>query len=114
MAASNGSRRSNSARTPSKATPAVKTAAKPKPVAVSATARPAPKGSAASPAKDQPQSRALQTAQATRPEVVIPIAFEQIERRAYEIWLERGRPAGQDMEHWAEAERQLQGRFVTS
>jgi hypothetical protein len=32
---------------------------------------------------------------------------EQIARRAYEIFIERGQPAGQDLEHWLEAERQL-------
>lgn len=33
---------------------------------------------------------------------------EQIARRAYEIFIERGQPAGQDLAHWLEAERQLQ------
>jgi hypothetical protein len=32
---------------------------------------------------------------------------EQIARRAYEIFIERGQPAGQDLEHWLEAEKQL-------
>jgi hypothetical protein len=32
---------------------------------------------------------------------------EQIARRAYEIFVERGQPDGQDLEHWLEAERQL-------
>lgn len=32
---------------------------------------------------------------------------EQIARRAYEIFVERGQPAGQDLAHWLEAERQL-------
>jgi hypothetical protein len=32
---------------------------------------------------------------------------EQIARRAYEIFVERGQPAGRDLEHWLEAERQL-------
>ena len=32
---------------------------------------------------------------------------EQITRRAYEIYVERGRPEGQDLEHWLEAESQL-------
>jgi hypothetical protein len=33
---------------------------------------------------------------------------DQIARRAYEIFEQRGRPAGCDLEHWLEAERQLQ------
>jgi hypothetical protein len=32
---------------------------------------------------------------------------EQIAQRAYEIFIERGQPAGQDLAHWLEAERQL-------
>jgi hypothetical protein len=32
---------------------------------------------------------------------------EQIARRAYEIFIERGQPAGQDLAHWLEAEAQL-------
>jgi len=32
---------------------------------------------------------------------------EQISRRAYEIFIERGQPEGRDLEHWLEAEKQL-------
>jgi hypothetical protein len=32
---------------------------------------------------------------------------EQIARRAYEIFTERGQPEGCDLEHWLEAEKQL-------
>jgi hypothetical protein len=32
---------------------------------------------------------------------------EQITRRAYEIFIERGQPEGRDLDHWLEAERQL-------
>jgi hypothetical protein len=32
---------------------------------------------------------------------------DQIARRAYEIFIERGQPAGQDLAHWLEAEKQL-------
>ena len=32
---------------------------------------------------------------------------EQIARRAYDIFVERGQPEGQDLEHWLEAEKQL-------
>jgi len=32
---------------------------------------------------------------------------EQIARRAYEIFEQRGRPEGRDQEHWLEAEAQL-------
>jgi hypothetical protein len=32
---------------------------------------------------------------------------EQIARRAFEIFTERGQPEGRDLEHWLEAESQL-------
>jgi hypothetical protein len=32
---------------------------------------------------------------------------DQIARRAYEIFMERGQPAGEDLAHWLEAEKQL-------
>ena len=34
-------------------------------------------------------------------------SHEEIARRAYEIFKERGQPPGQDLEHWFEAETQL-------
>lgn len=39
---------------------------------------------------------------------------EQISQRAYEIYIERGRPEGRDLEHWLEAERQLSPRNDSS
>ena len=38
---------------------------------------------------------------------------EQITRRAYEIFIERGRPEGRDLEHWLEAEKQLRATSQT-
>jgi hypothetical protein len=38
------------------------------------------------------------------------VTQEQIAKKAYEIWNERGQPAGCDAEHWLEAERELLGR----
>ncbi|MBN2493813.1 MAG: DUF2934 domain-containing protein [Deltaproteobacteria bacterium] len=32
---------------------------------------------------------------------------DRIARRAYEIWQREGRPDGQDMDHWLQAEREL-------
>lgn len=32
---------------------------------------------------------------------------EEIAQRAYEIFVQRGRPQGRDLEHWLEAEAQL-------
>jgi hypothetical protein len=36
-----------------------------------------------------------------------PPTHDEIARRAYQIFVERGRPEGRDMEHWLEAEAQL-------
>ncbi|RPJ61123.1 MAG: DUF2934 domain-containing protein [Acidobacteria bacterium] len=36
-------------------------------------------------------------------------SLEQIERRAYQIYLQRGGQDGRDLEDWLEAERQLRG-----
>jgi hypothetical protein len=35
---------------------------------------------------------------------------ERIATRAYEIWVARGCPQGQDTEHWLQAERELGGK----
>lgn len=32
---------------------------------------------------------------------------DQIAKRAYEIWVAKGRPAGRDLENWKQAEREL-------
>ena len=34
-------------------------------------------------------------------------AHDQIAKRAYEIWIAKGRPAGRDLENWQQAEREL-------
>ena len=38
---------------------------------------------------------------------------EQIAARAYEIFIERGRPEGRDLDHWLEAEAQLRASAQT-
>jgi hypothetical protein len=35
------------------------------------------------------------------------ITYDQIAKRAYEIWKEEGQPAGQDAQHWLRAEDEL-------
>lgn len=34
-------------------------------------------------------------------------SHDQIAKRAYEIWIARGRPVGSDLENWQQAEREL-------
>lgn len=38
---------------------------------------------------------------------------EAVAEQAYSIWEERGRPEGQDLDHWFEAERRLRSRENT-
>jgi len=59
-----------------------------------------------------PGHQALQAV--TSRDIGRPLTFNgptlaQIERRAYEIYLERGGLDGRDLEDWLEAERQLRG-----
>jgi hypothetical protein len=51
----------------------------------------------------------LETKQQSTPSSTRPVTPEQITKRAYEIWNERGRPSGCDLDHWVEAERELLG-----
>lgn len=39
---------------------------------------------------------------------------EQIAARAYEIFIERGRPQNRDLDHWLEAEAQLRASTQTN
>jgi hypothetical protein len=39
---------------------------------------------------------------------------QQISQRAYEIFVERGRPQGHDLDHWLEAEAQLRASTETN
>jgi len=36
------------------------------------------------------------------------VSEEAIRRRSHEIWIEEGRPEGRDLEHWLEAEAELE------
>lgn len=39
---------------------------------------------------------------------------EKIAERAYEIWQAKGRPTGQDQDHWFQAERELRAALSGS
>ena len=45
--------------------------------------------------------------------VVNPAREEEIKRRAYEIYLERGEEPGRDLEDWFQAERALNERALS-
>jgi Protein of unknown function (DUF2934) len=38
-----------------------------------------------------------------------PATFERIQHRAYQIWLDEGKPHGRDVEHWRQAEAEILG-----
>jgi hypothetical protein len=42
------------------------------------------------------------------------LSAETISRRAYEIWEHQGRPDGNDLQHWLQAEQELSGASATS
>ena len=47
------------------------------------------------------------------PSVVNPAREEEIKRRAYELYLERGEEPGRDLEDWLQAERELASHGIT-
>lgn len=60
---------------------------------------------ATTPAK--PAASAGKTA-APRPAVAKPApTHDAIAKRAYEVWIRKGRPVGRDLENWQDAEREL-------
>lgn len=65
-----------------------------------ATAKSAPKSAAKSASKTAGRKTAT-------PEVVVTQTHDEIARRAYQIWLAKGKPIGRDHENWSEAEREL-------
>ena len=46
--------------------------------------------------------------------VINPAREQEIRRRAYEIYLERGEEPGRDLEDWLQAERELASPEITS
>ncbi len=78
-----------------------------------------PKGagrSAAKPAAAVPPAAAAKPAPAAPPPApaaskpAAPPTHEQIARLAHDLWAQRGRPSGQDIDIWCEAERRLTKR----
>ncbi len=61
------------------------------------------------PMKPTPQVAKSISPKPVRSEKAAPTESE-IARRAYEIWLAEGQPAGQEQKNWFEAERQLRGQ----
>lgn len=77
-------------------------------VGSSAAAPPVPPAAQKTPRAAKPKAAAaVAPQQAQQPQIVITATHDQIAKRAYEIWLAKGRPAGRDHENWREAETQL-------
>ena len=86
-----------------KSAPRASTGAKPKAVvqAVKPTAAPVKSKTATNPAPKTATNPATKTPISAAP------STEQISKRAYEIWMRKGRPLGQDTQNWLEAEAEL-------
>jgi hypothetical protein len=70
-----------------------------------------PKGTA--PSRKAPATNGVEPATSPSPgqtQATPTPSHEEIELRAYQIWVDRGRPEGTDREDWFEAERQLTRR----
>lgn len=46
--------------------------------------------------------------------VQLPIPTDKIAARAYEIWVRKGRPHGQDFQNWVDAEAELRAEAATA
>ncbi|MBM4124647.1 MAG: DUF2934 domain-containing protein [Nitrospira sp.] len=71
-----------------------------------ATKNPKPaKTSAATPSRSQPKiAKAATPAKSSSPGELSDDMWEQIAKKAYELWEQRGRREGQDMQNWLDAE----------
>ncbi len=99
--------------TASKKTATKVSATTPTPVSKNASKKPATKAAATTPAATPVRAKAGTKTEAKAP-VAAPtpaplreITTEVIAARAYSLWEQRGRPQGQDVELWIEAEQQL-------
>ena len=61
----------------------------------------------------QPKEPSLEGGKEER-SVVNPAREEEIKRRAYELYLERGEGPDRDLEDWLKAERELASHEITS
>jgi hypothetical protein len=48
------------------------------------------------------------------PATPLDIPHDKIVARAYEIWVQKGKPHGQDFENWTEAEAELRAEFAAN
>ena len=74
-----------------------------------ASGKPAAKTNTTSPAKSQARTSTTTVAKPKPAQAVVvtTLNHDQIAAKAYEIWLAKGRPMGQDHQNWTEAEAAL-------
>lgn len=68
-----------------------------------------PSKTAATPARSASSCPSDPVVKAKKAQVVL--THEMIAKRAYEIWERKGRPVGQDLENWQQAERELRAEL---
>jgi hypothetical protein len=78
--------------------------------AATTVSAPAPASAAGVASAPLPAS-APASAPAARPQPV-NIPHDKIAARAYEIWVRKGKPHGQDLQNWTEAEAELRTEFA--
>ena len=65
------------------------------------------KSAPAAPATRKRTSAKKTAASEASPQAIMRFTHDDIARKAYEIWLAKGRPLGQDEQNWCEAEAEL-------
>lgn len=50
--------------------------------------------------------------QPATPPAAVELPHDKITQRAYEIWVRKGRPEGQDEQNWTEAEAELRAELT--
>jgi hypothetical protein len=58
--------------------------------------------------------REVAQSEKTRPQPLNSPSLDEIQRRAYEIHIDRGGPHGHDLDDWLQAERELMEKYKAS
>jgi hypothetical protein len=58
--------------------------------------------------------REVAQSEETRPQPLNSPSLDEIQRRAYEIHIDRGGPHGHDLDDWLQAERELMEKYKAS
>jgi hypothetical protein len=98
--------------TRAEAAPEVKSSGNVKPVTASASSDPASEAKVASPSKGNGDGRKFEVMKTDSRKNLVPINLEdEIRRRAYELYEQRGGASGSEAEDWFAAEREVRQRY---